>query len=74
MLNEVLDPLRERRRYFEGRIEEVYAMLEAGSARAREAAGTTLADVRKAMKINYFDDKELIASQAKAYAEKIHNS
>ena len=57
VLNEVLDPIRERRRYFEGRIEEVYAMLEAGSARAREAAGTTLADVRKAMKINYFDDK-----------------
>ena len=70
VLNEVLDPIRERRRYFEGRIEEVYAMLEEGSRKAREAAGATLADVRKAMKIDYFDDKELIASQASAYAEK----
>ena len=70
VLNEVLDPIRERRRYFEGRIEEVYAMLEEGSRKAREAAGATLADVRKAMKIDYFDDKELIASQAAAYAEK----
>ena len=70
VLNEVLDPIRERRRYFEGRIEEVYTMLEEGSRKAREAAGATLADVRKAMKIDYFDDKELIASQAAAYAEK----
>lgn len=70
VLNEVLDPIRERRRYFEGRIEEVYAMLEEGSRKAREAAGATLADVRKAMKIDYFDDKELIASQTAAYAEK----
>ena len=70
VLNEVLDPIRERRRYFEGRIEEVFAMLEEGSRKAREAAGATLADVRKAMKIDYFDDKELIASQAAAYAEK----
>ena len=70
VLNETLDPIRERRRYFEGRIEEVYAMLEEGSRKAREAAGATLADVRKAMKIDYFDDKELIASQAAAYAEK----
>lgn len=70
VLNEVLDPIRERRRYFEGRIEEVYAMLEEGSRKAREAAGATLRDVRQAMKIDYFDDKELIASQAAAYAEK----
>ena len=74
VLNETLDPIRERRRYYEARIEEVYAMLEAGSRRARAAAAATLADVRAAMKIDYFDDKELIAAQAKAYAEKIHNS
>jgi len=74
ILNETLDPIRERRRHFEGRIEEVYAMLREGSARARRKAAATLADVRRAMKIDYFDDKELIASQARAYAEKIHNS
>ncbi|MDO4758723.1 MAG: tryptophan--tRNA ligase [Rikenellaceae bacterium] len=70
ILNEVLEPIRERRRYYEERIEEVYEVLEKGTARARETASATLRDVRNAMKINYFEDKELIAAQAKAYAEK----
>jgi tryptophanyl-tRNA synthetase len=70
ILNETLDPIRERRRYFEERIEEVYAVLEAGTKRARATAAATLRDVRNAMRINYFDDKELIAAQAKAFAEK----
>ncbi|MBQ6882439.1 MAG: tryptophan--tRNA ligase [Alistipes sp.] len=70
ILNELLDPIRERRRYFEERIEEVYAILEKGTARARQTAAATLHDVREAMRINYFADKELIAAQAKAYAEK----
>ena len=70
ILNEVLDPIRERRHYFEQRIEEVYAVLEKGTARAHEVASETLRDVRNAMRINYFEDKELIAAQAKAYAEK----
>lgn len=70
ILNELLDPIRERRRYYEARIEEVYAILERGTARAHEVAGETLRDVRNAMRINYFEDKELIAAQAKAYAEK----
>ena len=73
VLNETLDPIRERRRHYEARIGEVYAMLEEGSRKAREAAASTLDDVRKAMKINYFNDKELIASQAEAYAAKIKN-
>ena len=68
VLNEVLDPIRERRHYYEGRIEEVYKVLEAGSAKAREAAAATLAEVRNAMRINYFEDKELIAEQARHYA------
>jgi len=70
ILNETLDPIRERRRYYEERIEEVYRVLEEGSAHAREAAAATLRDVRNAMRINYFEDKELIAAQAKAYKEK----
>ena len=70
ILNETLDPIRERRRYYEERIEEVYRVLEEGSAHARKAAAATLRDVRNAMRINYFEDKELIAAQAKAYKEK----
>lgn len=68
VLNETLDPIRERRRHFEERIGEVYRVLEAGSAKARAAAAETLADVRRAMKIDYFDDKELIAQQTAHYA------
>ena len=70
ILNELLDPIRERRRYFEGRIEEVYAILERGSEAARARASQTLEEVRAAMRINYFSDRELIREQAAAYAQK----
>lgn len=70
VLNETLDPIRERRRHFEQRIEEVYKVLEEGSAAARATAAETLAEVRRAMRIDYFGDRELIEAQARAYAEK----
>lgn len=67
MLNETLEPIRERRRHYEERIEWVYDVLHKGSERARAEAARTLGDVRKAMKIDYFEDRELIASQASLY-------
>ena len=67
ILNETLDPIRERRHYYEARIGEVYDILRRGSETARAAAAETLADVRRAMKIDYFDDQELIAAQARQY-------
>ena len=67
ILNETLDPIRERRHYYEARIGEVYDILRQGSETARAAAAETLADVRRAMKIDYFDDRELIAAQARQY-------
>jgi len=70
VLNETLDPIRARRKEFEGRIEEVYRILEEGSAAARATAAATLDEVRRAMRINYFDDTELIEQQAKAYANR----
>lgn len=70
ILNEVLDPIRERRKYFEGRIHEVYDILRRGSEEARRTAAGTLDEVRTAMKINYFSDAALIEEQAKAYALK----
>ena len=66
-----LDPIRERRRYYEERIEWVYDVLHKGSETAREEAARTLHDVREAMKINYFEDRDLIASQAALYREKL---
>ena len=67
VLEELLEPIRERRKHYEQHIEEVYEILRRGSNEAREAAAATLNDVRNAMRINYFDDKELIARQAAEY-------
>lgn len=68
ILNETLEPIRERRAYFEEHIGDVYEMLRAGSESARKVAAQTLHDVRNAMRINYFDDKELIEAQARHYS------
>lgn len=67
ILQETLEPIRLRRAEYEQRIGEVYKMLETGSAAARTAAAATLEEVRSAMKINYFDDKDLIESQTALY-------
>lgn len=64
ILQEELESIRERRKQFEQDIPGVYQMLKRGSEIARETAAATLEDVRKAMRINYFDDVELIQSQA----------
>ncbi|WP_300748442.1 tryptophan--tRNA ligase [uncultured Alistipes sp.] len=69
VLNETLDPIRERRHCYEQRIEWVYDVLRKGSERARAEAARTLHDVREAMRINYFDDAELISTQAEQYRE-----
>ena len=60
VLQDVLEPIRERRHYWEQRIPEVYEILRAGSQAAEAAAAETLHDVREAMRINYFDDEALM--------------
>ncbi len=67
VLNETLEPIRNRRKEFEKDIPAVYEMLRKGCEDARAVAARTLDDVRRAMKINYFDDAELIAEQAKRF-------
>ena len=68
VLNEELDPIRKRRHELEKDIPAVYDVLKEGTEAAREKAGQTLAEVKSAMRINYFDDPELIRSQAEKYA------
>ena len=72
-LNKVLEaelaPIRARRKEFEKDIPAVYEILKQGSEVARAEAEKTLHDVRDAMKINYFDDMELIAEQAEKYGK-----
>lgn len=60
VLQDVLEPVRERRHYWEQRIPDVYEILRAGSKEAEAAAAATLHDVREAMRINYFDDEALM--------------
>lgn len=69
IMQETLEPIRNRRKEFEKDIPAIYDMLKKGCETAREAAAATLDNVRRAMKINYFDDAELIAEQAKKFSE-----
>lgn len=72
-LNEVIQaelaPIRARRKEYEKDIPGVYEILRQGSIRAKEVAAQTLSDVKASMKINYFDDLELINSQAERFGE-----
>ena len=69
VLNETLEPIRARRLEFQKDIPAIYDMLRRGCEDARAVAADTLADVRRAMKINYFDDEALIAEQAQRFAQ-----
>ena len=60
VLQAELAPIRERRKMWESRIEDVYDLLRVGSEKARETAASTLHDVRHAMKIDYFEDSNLL--------------
>ena len=70
VLEEELAPIRERRKQWVQDIPGVFEILRRGSEEARAVAAETLADVRRAMRINYFDDPKLIAEQAAKYAGK----
>lgn len=63
VLEEELSPIRERRKEFQKDIPYVYQILKEGSEKAREVAAQTLAEVRAAMKIDYFDNTEWINQQ-----------
>lgn len=68
VLQEELEPIRLRRKEFEKNIPEVYNILRRGSEEAEAAAAETLADVKRKMKINYFDDVDLIKEQSEKYS------
>ena len=68
VLEETLEPIRARRREYEKDIPGVYDILRSGTEVAREEAAKTLAEVKDAMRINYFSDEELIRAQTETYA------
>lgn len=69
VLQDVLEPIRERRKEIAKDIPAVYRILEEGSKKAEAKAAQTLAEMKRAMKINYFEDRELIEEQAKRFAQ-----
>ena len=67
IIQEELEPIRQRRKEYEKDIPEIYEILRKGSEEARKVAAQTLSEVKSAMKINYFEDMDLIREQAEKY-------
>lgn len=55
VLEEILSPIREKRRYYEEHLDEVYSILKEGTNKANEKANKTLKDVKKAIMIDFFE-------------------
>ena len=70
VINRMLEPIRQRRHEYEQDIPEIFRILKQGSEAAREAAAQTMDEVRTAMRINYFDDEELIREQTEKFRAK----
>lgn len=69
VLQEELAPIRARRAEYESRIDDVYEILREGTKKAQAAAAETLAEVKHAMKIDYFETPEFLAEQRAKYAK-----
>ncbi len=67
ILEEVMEPIRQRRAEYEKDIPGVFRILKEGTEIARAKAAQTLREVKQAMKINYFEDEELIRSLSEKY-------
>ena len=70
VLNQFLEPMRQRRHELEQDIPEIYNILKKGTEQARETAAETMSEVRKAMQIDYFNDTALIMEQAERFRNK----
>lgn len=70
ILNNRLEPIRLRRKELQKDIPSIYEMLRKGTEDARETAAKTMDEVRRAMRIDYFDDDQLIEEQARKYSGK----
>ena len=69
VLQAELEPIRNLRKEYQKDIPYVYEILKKGSEKAEAVAEKTLQEVKASMKINYFDDQELIAAQAEKFRE-----
>ena len=60
VMQELLTPIRERRKYYENHLDEVVNILEKGTEEARKRASRTLEKVKSSMKINYFKNDDFL--------------
>lgn len=67
VINSTLDPMRVKRYELEKNIQDVYAILEEGTKKAEAKAAYIAMKARRAMGINYFENRKLIEKQQKAY-------
>lgn len=67
VMQEELRPIRARRKEYENRIGDVYEILREGTRVARETASQTLAEVKHAMKIDYFETPEFLEEQKEKF-------
>ena len=67
VLQETLEPIRNRRHELEKDIPAVYEILKKGTETAEKEAAATLSEVKHAMKIDYFEDAELVRAQSEKY-------
>ena len=72
VLQKQLEPIRNKRHEYEKDIPGVYEILRKGTEAAYEVAQQTLNEVKASMKINYFDDAQLIKVQSEKYLSLIH--
>ncbi len=71
IVQEELEPIRKRRAEYEKDIPEIYNILRKGSDAAREVAAQTLSEIKRAMKIDYFEDTAFIRAQTEKYNIKV---
>lgn len=67
VLQAELEPIRKRRKEWEKNIPAVYEILREGSIKAQAVAAETLKEVKAAMRINYFDNDDMIREQEAKY-------
>ena len=70
VINNMLEPMRQRRHQWEQDIPGIYDILKKGTEQARETAAQTMDEVRHAMRIDYFNDLDLIRQQSERFAQK----
>lgn len=70
VINNMLEPMRQRRHQLEQDIPGIYEILKKGTEQARETAAQTMDEVRHAMRIDYFNDLDLIRQQTERFAQK----